>query len=231
MMSADPGSVPLVAIIDSGLSPDLTGRAVAARGFAAVSDGVEDAAVTADAVGHGSAVARLVTEAAPAARLLNAQIFHDRAATTPVVVAAALRWAVARRADIAVLSLGMRSDREALREACAEAVAAGMILVASAPARGLPVYPAAYPGVLRVSGDARCAAGEVSWFGDGIAEYGTCSLLVHGAAPTGGASFAAARLAGLLAAALWSGDLEPGQDPHAYLRARARFTGRERRLG
>lgn len=222
---------PLVAIIDSGVPPDLAGRVEEACGFVSVRQGVAMAAASPDVVGHGSAVARLVAEAAPAARLLDAQIFHDRAATTPAVVAAALRWAVARRADIAVLSLGMRSDREALRDACAEAVAAGMMLVASAPARGLPVYPAAYPGVLRVSGDARCGAGEVSWFGDGIAEYGTCSLLAQGALPVGGASFAAARLAGLLAAALSSGDLGPGQDPHAYLRARARFTGRERRLG
>jgi hypothetical protein len=231
------GTPPVVAVIDSGISGACADRVVARRAFVSVDCVVETRAAEPDAVGHGSAVARLVVEADPATRLIDAQVFLDRAVTTPGAVAEAVRWAVAEGADVIVLSLGLRSDRESLRTACAEALAAGVVVVASAPARGQPVYPAAYPGVVRASGDARCRVGEVSWLRDGFAEYGTCCLLAESSLgrgsdrPSGGASFAAARLAGFLAAALADGSLERGGDPHACLRAAARYVGRERRLG
>ena len=99
-----------------------------------------------------------------------------------------------------------------------------MILIAAVPARGGVVYPGGYAGVIRVSGDARCAPGEISALGGAPADYGACPADVDGR--PGGASFAAARLTGLLASRL----SESESDPRALLDALARFHGRERRL-
>ena len=104
----------------------------------------------------------------------------------------------------------------------ADALAAGLILIASTPARGAPVYPAAYPGVLRVTGDARCGPGELSALGV-PADYGACVRDVDGS--PGGASLAAAHVTGLLAAGLEVA----GSDAAAVLGRAVRFRGRERR--
>ncbi|GAA0587741.1 subtilisin-like serine protease QhpE [Caenispirillum bisanense] len=225
--------IPTVAVIDSGIAAPHSEAVRLARAFRLGVDGqVRPVPPEPDSLGHGTAVARLVREACPAVRLLDAQVFGRHSATSAALVAAGLTWAVEQGAEICVLSLGLRSDRAVLAEACAAAVAAGVIVVASAPARGGPVYPAAYPGVVRVSGDARCGDGDLSWFGAGCPEYGACPgvTVEPGRQPTGGASFAAARLAGVLAAALASGDLARGAGPHDWLRAAARFQGRENRV-
>ncbi|SOD92608.1 S8 family serine peptidase [Caenispirillum bisanense] len=224
-----------VAVIDSGIASPPGAPVALARAFRPAQDGsVRAVPPEPDTLGHGSAVARLVREACPDARLLDAQVFGRHSATSAGLVAAGLTWAVEQGADVCVLSLGLRSDRAVLAEAVAAALAAGVTVVASAPARGGPVWPAAYPGVVRVSGDARCGVGELSWFGDGggAAEYGACPGVVvePGRQPTGGASFAAARIAGLLAAARAAGTWAAGEAPEVWLRAAARFVGRERRV-
>jgi hypothetical protein len=99
-----------------------------------------------------------------------------------------------------------------------------MIVVASVPARGAMVYPGGYAGVIRVSGDARCAPGEISALGGDPADYGACPKDMDGR--LGGASFAAAHVTGLLASRLSESD----QDPRDLLDRLARFQGRERRL-
>jgi hypothetical protein len=156
--------------------------------------------------------------------LIDAQVFAERQRTTPDAVAAGLDWLRAEGAKVVNMSLGLRHDRAALRDAVARAVAAGVVLVAAAPARGSTVYPGGYPGVIRVSGDARCAPGEISALGGVPADYGACP---HDAAGRhGGASFATAHLTGLLVRHLDAID----RNPRALLDRLARFHGRERRL-
>src|SRR5581483_5825984 len=151
-----------VALVDSGVAAD--GPAVRARrAFALDAAGAVVAGPAGDdALGHGTALARLVAAAAPDAALLDAQVFGTTFLAPPAAVAAAIDWAVAAGARVVNLSFGLRADRDVLRGACARAVAAGVLLVAATPARGAPVFPASYPGVVRVSGDTRCGAGEVS---------------------------------------------------------------------
>jgi hypothetical protein len=98
-----------------------------------------------------------------------------------------------------------------------------LILIASTPARGAPVYPAAYPGVLRVTGDARCGPAEVSALGGVPADYGACVRDVDGT--PGGASLAAAHVTGLLAAGLAAA----ATDAAVVLGRAVRFRARERR--
>lgn len=218
-----------VAIIDSAIGPKLERAVDASMALRLAADG-EVLCVPGehgDAFGHGSAVAHLVLARAPACRLLSAQVFHGARPSAARVIGAAIDWCVESGARVINLSLGLLEDRAVLRHSCQDAIAHGVLLVASSPARGAPVYPANYPGVVAVCGDIRCDDAD-------------CSHLVHdvlfGASPRppqcfpgGGASYAAARVAGQAAAYF---DSHPGAaavDFRAHLLTSARFHGRERR--
>jgi hypothetical protein len=204
-----------VGLVDTGVDRALAGSIAAAKTFATTPPG--------ETSGHGTTVARIVLHHAPHARLLCAEAFGPGGRAEAAAVAEALRWLILERVRLVNLSLGLMHDREILRAAIAEALAAGLILVASTPARGAPAYPAAYPGVLRVTGDARCQPAEVSALGGEPADYGACARDLDGA--PGGASLAAAHVTGLLAHGL-----SIGTDAAAILGRAVRFHGRERRL-
>ena len=223
----------LIGLLDSGLAPELAPSVAAGRRFALDGQGeVAAGPVESDRLGHGSVLARIILEAAPQVRLLDAQVFLASIATTPAAAAAGLDWLVGAGARIVNMSFGLRHDREVLRRACAEAAAAGVILLAAAPARGAMVYPAGYPGVVKVSGDARCAPGEVSTLGGRQADFGAHPRPLSDAddaGRSGGASFAVAHLCGLLAAYLAR---EPDADHAAalaHLDSISRYHGPERR--
>ncbi len=144
---------------------DSCGHWPGARDAAAfVSDGqhVERREVAVDPSGHGSRIAQLFTGGDQAVELKLAQVFLDERAASAAALAAAVDWAAAGHAELIHMSLGLKADRGVLAAAIARAVAAGCIVVASSPARGAPVYPAGYASVIRATGDARCAPGEVS---------------------------------------------------------------------
>jgi len=213
-----------IAVIDSGIS--LPNTQVVERAAFRMRDevpGIEQIPATSDRIGHGSAVAAAILAQAPAATLIDAQIFHDRITASPAAVAAALRWAVGCGARLATLSLGLSTDRPVLRAAVEEALSHGLLLVAASPARGGPVWPAAYPGVIAVTGDARCGPGEVSVL---PAAFGTCPRRLDDAPHVGGASLAVGHLAGLLAAAAPLSR----ETALAHLHEVARWHGPERRL-
>ena len=133
---------------------------------------VRSCAAGLDAMGHGSRVARLLTDGDAEFELMLGQVFLGKAPASAAVVAAALDWAVEGGAGLIHMSLGLAADRAVLAEAVLRAVGAGCVVVASAPARGGVVYPAAYPGVIRGTGDARCGPGELSCLGPGF--FGGC---------------------------------------------------------
>jgi subtilisin family serine protease len=218
----------LVGLIDSGVGHELGDRVAIQTAFV-LADGerVERISSSPDAIGHGSSLARTILLAAPSVRIVSAQVFHRSMSASPAVVAAALRWLVEQRARLVNMSFGVRSDRDVLRAACAAAHAAGAILLAAAPARGSAVFPAAYPDVIRVSGDARCAPGEVSFLGSVQADFGACPRTEDGSVR--GASAAVAQLCGRAAAFLAE---QPDANAAAlarFLDAAARYRGPERR--
>lgn len=220
-----------VGLVDSGLDPDLAPKARAARRFVLDAEGhLHVDAAEDDAEGHGSRLAGIILDHAADAVLLNAQVFTDRLTATPAAIAAALDWLVEKDAALISMSFGLRQDRPVLARAVARAVDAGLALVAASPARGARVFPAAYPGVLRVTGDARCGAGELSALGTVQADFGACVRAAQGpagTAPIAGASFAAAHVSGLLAQWLAAGG-EAGA-AHDYLQSIAKYRGPERR--
>jgi hypothetical protein len=159
-----------VALIDS--CGEWPGTIEAAAFVDASAREVKRCATLADAMGHGSRVARLLTDGDAVFELMLGQVFLGKGPASAAAVAAALDWAVAGGADLIHMSLGLSADREVLAAAVLRAVGAGCALVASAPARGSVVYPAAYPGVIRGTGDARCGPGELSCLGPGF--FGGC---------------------------------------------------------
>lgn len=179
---------------------------------------------------HGDALAEILLASAPQIELLSAVIFDGRAPATADTVADGMNWLVEQGAQLINLSFGLREDRKALREACASAVDQGVLLIASAPAQGASVFPSAYPDVLRITGDARCAPGEFSALDNGQADFGAC---VGGprhrpGQPGGGASWAAAHATAALAEWLAVG----GEgDPREQLFSLCRYHGAERRRG
>lgn len=214
-----------IGVIDSGCSPEQAATLVAARRFRLEEGVLCEGEPVPDHLGHGSAVlARLQSEAGQLPALM-AQVFDRQWSTSALQVAGALLWLVEEGATLVNLSLGLHQDRPVLRQACAEAQAAGVLLCASSPARGGPVYPASYPGVLRITGDARCAPGQWSWLGSGQADLGG----YVGGQGMAGASLACAALSGRIARLL---EQHPDMDhPQllAHLRDTAAFTGPERR--
>lgn len=217
-----------VGMVDSGHALHQTASVTAAAAFV-MTDGlpVRNAACP-DRLGHGSALLDVIATLAPEARFVVAQVFGARLACTAAQVARAIDWLVAEGADVINLSLGLQHDRPVLAEACARAVAAGVILCAASPARGAPVYPAAYPGVLRMTGDVRCGRDELSHLATAQADFGAHVRALDGAA-VAGASVGCAHLSGHVARYLATGGERGAGAVRAWLDAQARYHGPERR--
>lgn len=178
-----------------------------------------------DASGHGSRIASLLMGSGADPDLLLAQVFREGHPTSAAAVAAAIDWCVARDANLLHLSLGLNADRPVLRTAVEAALGAGVLIVAATPARGAPVFPAHYAGVIRGTADARCAPGELSVLGE--ARFGGHGSLPGAAPGQGGASAGAAWISRALL------DLAPGRSTAVYTEAlgqRARYLGPERRV-
>ena len=159
----------MVAVVDSGAnvnhpwiaghviaSADLTGKMENPWG-AAAGDAVEEENRDPwyDGNGHGTHVAGIVRLHYPNVRLLVAKAINDYGSADSTWIARSIDWAVSSGAEVINLSLGGVEDAASLRRAVAEAVAAGVIVVAAAGNSGhdgSPVfYPAAYPGVVTVA--------------------------------------------------------------------------------
>lgn len=216
-----------VGVVDSGHAAEQASLLLAGRRFFLTDAGLGEGPLLADALGHGSAVLHAIATRASAARFSVAQVFDARGVTSPLQIAAALHWLRERGVRLVNLSLGVRQDRPILREAVAALVADGALVCASSPARGEAVFPAAYPGVLRVTGDARCAEGQWSWLDSAQADFGA-PLRVAGRA---GASLGCAAFCGYLAALLIKRPELSNEQALAIMRARAAYRGIERKVG
>lgn len=106
-----------------------------------------------DRLGHGTAAADVLLRLAPGVEIHPLRVFGDRLETSPEIVEAALDRAVERGVSLVNLSLGTTLEDAAprLEVACARARAAGVAVIAAAPAGSEPSYPAVLPGVLGVT--------------------------------------------------------------------------------
>ncbi len=146
---------------------------------------------------HATAVAAAILSNAPAVEIDNYVIFGSGLSTNNQTVNAALSAALNSDASIIHCSFGMRQSNLEMSSIVKNIVYSGKTLVASAPARGGPVFPAGYPGVISVQGDARCQASQWSLLDLPSAMFGACpGTDING---IGGASIAAAYFSGLAA--------------------------------
>ncbi len=145
--SSAAGTGPRIGLIDSGVG-DV--RVAEAQAF------VSDTPVTG---AHGSAVARLISSAAPGARIYAADIYGGApTGGASSALARALSWLA--RENIAVINVSLVGPRNRVVEAVvARMVARGFIVVAAVGNDGpaaAPLFPASYDGVVGVTGvDAR----------------------------------------------------------------------------
>ncbi len=205
-----------VALIDGPLAADhpaVETRCLLRAGDAAGPEGA-----------HAAATAAALLAGCPDARIDNLAVFGGGLTTTAACVASALE--AAEGAVLVLCALGMARADPGMAAAVIRLLDAGALVVAAAPARGAPVYPAGFAGVVSVQGDARCAPDRWSRLDLPQARFGACPALPghHGVA---GASVAAAHLAGLAARRLASGASAAGVI--ADLAREAPFKGRERR--
>ncbi len=219
-------------LVDSGLSAGQEKHVVAGRAFLANTT----EPMMPDTFGHGTAVCNVILHYTPKIALYNAQVFDGRGVTTAASVVAAIDWLVQEKVSMINLSLGLRENREILKEACAKAVAAGIILIAAAPAQGKATYPSAYPEVIRATGDARCGVGEISFLDSVQADFGGCA---RGISPgldqkpsdqarrIGGSSIGTAHVSGQVAAYLQAGGRV--SSVREWLVSRADYLHNERR--
>lgn len=212
-----------IGVVDSGWPLALQDRVLAARSF------VPDGGDAMDRIGHGSRTLQAIAALAPDARFLVAQVFGGALRTDMGTVATAVDWLVDEGAALINLSLGVRQDHAPLRAACERAMARGCLLIASTPARGEPVFPAAYPGAIRVMGDARCGPGQHSALPLPHADFGACVLPPDGDRAHAGASLGCAHLSGRVAALLAGGVARERAAVWQALVDSAAFHGPERR--
>jgi subtilisin family serine protease len=227
------GSCWRVAILDSGLAdPSDSLRApIASRRFVDTGREVLEGPVLHDAIGHGTAVSDVICGASRSVELLVAQVLDHQRVTTAAALAAAVTWSLEKGARLIHMSLGLRADRPILAMAVNRAVQAGCIVVASAPARGPCTFPASYPHVIRVTGDARCRQDEISALDSAQADFGACARR-GGSNDTDSGSFGGASLGAAHLTRLVLERIAPGSDVSAVrtqLRALARYRGIEDR--
>ena len=216
-----------VGIVDSGFAPNQAEWISDSAAFILQDDALWQSDSKPDQLAHGTKIIDVIHHCAPDAKLLIAQVFKERFTTTALQVAAAIDWMTEQQVDVINLSLGLRTDREELREAIAASVEAGILVCASSPAKGDPVYPSAYPGVLRATGDARCDQSEWSLLSTQYADFGAHVRCLEGS--IAGASIGTAYMCGHIARYL-------GQHPEAnradlgrHLKSNASYFGAERR--
>ena len=217
-----------VGIIDSGISPASKSHLLAGCCVNWQDDRIvlTNASVL-DKMGHGAALTDILCASSLSLKLLVAKVFFDRLLCAPEQIAAALDWQVMQGARLINMSFGLRTDRPVLEDACARAVAAGVMLVAASPARGESVYPASYPGVIRATGDARCQPGDISYLNSAQADFGGFVRSEHG--QIAGASVGCAYVTRAIAHILCEQPETPCSDVLKALIAQSKYCGIERK--
>jgi hypothetical protein len=140
-----------VAVIDSGVHADHPHVGGVAGGVGIAADGRVDSDYV-DRLGHGTAVAAVIREKAPAAEIYCIKVFDRELAATGRALVAAIEKAIEKRANIINLSLGTenRDHEAALTSVVQEAAQAGAIVIAAGEQDGVRWLPGALPGVWQV---------------------------------------------------------------------------------
>lgn len=144
----------LVAVIDSGVSPHPAFREGQLTHIDLTDEGGEFH-------GHGTAIASLVAGnhpgaegISPGANLLDIRVAGSDGISDSFLLAKGIHTAMENGAKVINISMGTYGDAAPVAAAVAEAVRRGITVVAAVgnDAAGVKIWPAAYPGVISVSG-------------------------------------------------------------------------------
>ena len=157
-----------IALIDSGVNPQHPHVNEVAGGvafFQAADGGVATTPGFHDTIGHGTAVAGIIRERLPAARLFALKIFSDTLRAPAKLLGAALAWAVDHRIKVIHLSLGTANPthRLALERVCRQAQGRQLVVVAAGRGPDDVIWPSALETVVGVFWDPACAPGRISY--------------------------------------------------------------------
>lgn len=197
-------SGPAIGLIDGGVAENRYVTRIFQRGFA-------EGAPRADP--HATALASLasgrggVKSAAPGAPLLVADVYgDDPAGGNALAIARAMGWMARREVPIVIIGL-VGPDNPIVQKAAENLAASGTIIVSPVGNEGAaapPMYPAAYPAVIGVTGvDHRNRALVEAGRGEHV-EFAAPGAQIRGASISGGlvelrgTSFAAPLVAGQL---------------------------------
>jgi Subtilase family len=188
----------VVAVVDSGVSPDepgLEGRVLPGYNLVAMNtDATDDN-------GHGTTIAEIIAAACDTCRILPVKVLGaDHTGTWPTIEQG-IRWAADHGAQVINLSLGSSHAPPDVGDAIAYAISKSVIVVAAAgnDGRNENFYPAMYPGVVSVAGVDENAS-RYSWSNYGswvTVEAPGCAPAAGGAGDFCGTSAATPFIAGI----------------------------------
>ncbi|NUP41922.1 MAG: S8 family serine peptidase, partial [Streptomyces sp.] len=157
-----------VAVVDSGVDarhPDLAGRVLPGVSFLGDTD--DDGRTDTSTDSHGTAIAGIIAATgkadggtgmiglAPESTILPVRVAVG-SAVQATALAEGIKYAADHRARVINVSLGMPTPDPLLRQAVTYALDKGAVVVAAAGNEGNsgnpPLYPAAFPGVVAVTG-------------------------------------------------------------------------------
>jgi subtilisin family serine protease len=144
-----------VAVVDSGIAPELLGDEAPRRSFHVRRQGLlttVERCTPGDAHYHGTAVASILREVAAEVTLSSVRVVDEQGRGSSEHLRAALDFCIRERFDVVNLSLGTRK-RELLLDVydlVDQAAVAGVVLVAATDNQGAPDYPAACTSLLSV---------------------------------------------------------------------------------
>lgn len=176
---------------------------------------------------HAEAVKAAVLSTNPDADVVSFPIFQETLRTRRDIVIEALHAAMTSDAKVLHCSFGFAQPDSATHKAFMSAVSRFDCVVASSPARGQPVYPASYEGVVKASGDARLTGLMHSWLNTDQVDFAANPRPPIGFSAAG-ASIGAARFSGIISARLATGKCLQGV--LLGLRSSASYHGNERKL-
>ena len=166
-----------IAVIDSGINPGHSHVQGVAGGISfqlGASGEVVQGVDFRDELGHGTAIAGVIRERNPQAKIYAVKIFHQLLEAPAALLLAAMQWAIRARVNIIHLSLGTeRSEyRGDLKQLCRDAVGKDIVIIAAARALEDQVFPAIFDEVIGVYWNHDCDNGSLIYYPEKSVEFG-----------------------------------------------------------
>lgn len=131
-----------------------------------------------DSIGHGTAIAGIIREKVPQARIYALKIFHEDLQAPVSLLTSALQWAIGHTMKLIHLSLGIEWDQggERLSELCHRAYERNLVVIAAARSPDDFVYPSSLDTVIGVYWNRTCDQAGLIYHADNPIEFGACGF-------------------------------------------------------